>query len=141
MHDEATMSAQPVVVTGSDPRLQSEYGARRADALVVSGVAGDGHRVLYGPHVPVPPGVARFELTFEMQNRGRGLISVDLANAGEGFYLRRCFEWELQRGLIRISYPFVQSMPTVELRLYAGPGFEASFRSLAITPLQASDVP
>lgn len=130
----AGSSFKSLVIPGSDPRLQSEYGARDKDVLRTSGMPDQGRRVLYGPHISLPPGLFRFELSFELEARGTGLVTVDLARAGghRDFYLRRCFEWELQRGLIRISHALPQPTDRFELRLYAGTGFVMAVRQLAV---------
>ncbi len=114
-----------LVIPGSDPCLQSEYGARDRDVLRISGMPDQGRRVLFGPHISLPPGLFRFELSFDLEARGTGMVTVDLTRAGghRDFYLRRCFEWELQRGLIRISHALTQPTDRFELRLYAGTGF------------------
>ncbi|WP_020697377.1 hypothetical protein [Reyranella massiliensis] len=124
----------PLVIPGSDPRLQSEYGTRDKDLLRISKVPDEGRRILYGPHISLPPGLFRFELSFDLEARGRGMVTVDLARAGghRDFYLRRCFEWELQRGLIRISHALQQSIDRFELRLYAGTGFVMAVKQLAV---------
>lgn len=124
----------PLVILGSDPRLQSEYGARDKGLLCISGIPDHGRRILYGPHISLPPGLFRFELTFVMEARGTGMVTVDLTRTGghRDFYLRRCFEWELQRGLIRISHALPQPTDRFELRLYAGMGFVMAVKQLAV---------
>jgi hypothetical protein len=124
----------PMIISGSDPRLQSEYGTRDKGVLRISGVPDEGRRILYGPHVSLPPGLFRFELSLYLEARGTGLVTVDLTRAGghRDFYLRRCFEWELQRGLIRISHALPQPTERFELRLYGGAGFEMAVKQLAV---------
>ncbi len=130
-------SFKPLIILGSDPRLQSEYGTRDKDVLRISGVPDEGRRILYGPHISLPPGVFRFELTFDLEARGMGLVTVDLTRAGghRDFYLRRCFEWELQRGLIRISHALPQPTDRFELRIYAGTGFVMAVKQLVVFSL------
>ncbi|MBN9516563.1 MAG: hypothetical protein J0H97_24380 [Alphaproteobacteria bacterium] len=127
-------SFKPLIILGSDPRLQSEYGTRDKDVLRISGVPDEGRRVLYGPHISLPLGLFRFELSFDLEARGTGMVTVDLTRAGghRDFYLRRCFEWELQRGLIRISHALPQVTDRFELRLYAGTGFVMVVKQLAV---------
>ncbi len=127
-------SFKSLAIPGSDPRLQSEYGTRDKDLLRISGVPDEGRRILYGPHISLPPGLFRFELSFDLEARGTGLVTVDLTRAGghRDFYLRRCFEWELQRGLIRISHALPQPTEGFELRLYAGAGFVMVVKQLAV---------
>lgn len=127
-------SFKPLIILGSDPRLQSEYGTRDKDLLCISKVPDEGRRILYGPHISLPPGLFRFELSFDLEARGRGMVTVDLARAGghRDFYMRRCFEWELQRGLIRISHALPQPTDRFELRLYAGTGFAMAVKQLAV---------
>lgn len=123
-----------LIIRGSDPQLQSEYGTRDKDVLRIGGVPDEGRRILYGPHISLPPGLFRFELSFDLEARGRGMVTVDLTRAGghRDFYLRRCFEWELQRGLIRISHALPQPTERFELRLYAGAGFAMALKQLAV---------
>lgn len=123
-----------LVIPGSDPRLQSGYGTRDKDVLRISGVPDEGRRILYGPHISLPAGLFRFELSFDLEARGTGLVTIDLTRAGghRDFYLRRCFEWELQRGLIRISHVLNQPTDRFELRLYAGIGFVMAVKQLAV---------
>lgn len=123
-----------LIIPGSDPRLQSEYGTRDGEMLRISGMPDQGRRVLYGPHISLPPGLFRFELFFDMEARGTGMVTVDLTRAGghRDFYLRRCFEWELQRGLIRISHALPQPIDRFELRLYAGTGFVMAVKQLTV---------
>lgn len=127
-------SFKSLILLGSDPRLQSEYGTREKDVLRIAGVPDEGRRILYGPHVSLPSGLFRFELSFDLEARGTGMVTVDLTRAGghRDFYLRRCFEWELQRGLIRISHALPQSTDRFELRLYAGTGFVIAVKQLAV---------
>lgn len=127
----------PLVITGSDQRLQSEYGTRDNSLLRISGIFDHGRRILYGPHISLPPGHFRFELFFEVEARGAGMVTVDLTKAGghRDFYMRRCFEWELQRGLIRISHFLFQPIERFELRLYAGIGFAMVVKKLAVCRL------
>ena len=121
-------------IPGTDPRLQSEYGTRDENLLRISGIPDQGRRVLYGPHISLPPGLFRVELSFDLEVRGTGMVTVDLTRAGghRDFYLRRCFEWELQRGLIRISHALPQPTDRFELRLYAGTGFVMAVKQLAV---------
>lgn len=123
-----------LIIPGSDPRLQSEYGTRNKDLLRISGIPDQGRRILFGPHISLPPGLFRFELSFNLEARGAGMVTVDLTRAGghRDFYLRRCFEWELQRGLIRISHALPQPTDRFELRLYAGMGFVIAVKQLAV---------
>lgn len=123
-----------LIIPGSDPRLQSEYGARDGELLRISGMPDQGRRVLFGPHISLPTGLFRFELCFDLEARGTGMVTVDLTRAGghRDFYLRRCFEWELQRGLIRISHALPQLTDRFELRLYAGTGFVMAVKHLAV---------
>lgn len=123
-----------MIIPGSDPRLQSEYGTRDGDLLRISGIPDQGRRVLFGPHISLPPGLFRFELSFDLEARGMGMVTVDLTRAGghRDFYLRRCFEWELQRGLIRISHALPQPTDRFELRLYACTGFVMAVKHLAV---------
>lgn len=123
-----------LIIPGSDPRLQSEYGTRDGDLLRISGMPDQGHRILHGPYIILPSGRFRFELSFDLEARGEGMVTVDLTRAGghREFYLRRCFEWELQRGLIRISHHLPQPIDRFELRLYAGAGFVIVVRQLAV---------
>jgi hypothetical protein len=130
-----------MTIPGHDSRLQSQYGVRRQYGLYISGIPGPGYRVLYGPHLSLPPGLFRFELSFEVETRGMGMLTVDLTQAGghRDFYMRRCFEWELHRGLIRISYPFRQATNGFELRLYASDGFAMLVKQLDVIQLAAMD--
>lgn len=132
--DRFDSSSALLVILGSDPRLQSEYGKRDGDLLRICGIPDHGRRVLYGPHISLPSGLFRFELSFNLESRGTGMVTVDLTRAGghRDFYMRRCFEWELQRGLIRISHPLHQSTDRFELRLYAGTGFAMTMKQLAV---------
>lgn len=127
-------SFKSLILLGSDPRLQSEYGTREKDVLRIAGVPDEGRRILYGPHVSLPSGLFRFELSFDLEARGTGMVTVDLTRAGghRDFYLRRCFEWELQRGLVRISHALPQPIDRFELRLYAGTGFVTTVKQLAV---------
>jgi hypothetical protein len=127
-----------LIIPGSDPRLQSEYGTREKDLLRISGMPDQGRRILYGPHISLPSGLFRFELSFDLEARGTGMVTVDLTRAGghRDFYLRRCFEWELQRGLIRISHVLPQAIDRFELRLYAGTGFVMAVKQLAVFRLE-----
>ncbi|WP_296340624.1 hypothetical protein [Reyranella sp.] len=132
--DRLDDSFAPLVIAGSDPRLQSEYGTRDKNLLRISGIPDHGRRILFGPHISLPPGLFRFELSFDLEARGSGMVTVDLTRAGghRDFYLRRCFEWELQRGLIRISHHLLQATDRFELRLYAGVGLGMAVKQLTV---------
>lgn len=136
-HDNLNSMPTPMVILGSDHRLQSQYGTRVGEFLRISGILDQGCRILYGPHISLPPGLFRFELSFELESRGDGMVTVDLTKAGghRDFYLRRCFDWELQRGLIRISHRLPLSTEAFELRLYAGPGFAMVLKRLIVSQL------
>ena len=135
------MLTGPIVISGSDCRLQSRCGTREGGYLHIHDVPGAGCRILYGPHLTLPAGHYRFQLKFILHSRGDGLVTVDLSRSGgrREFYLRRCFEWELNRGIIRISYQFQCITEAFEFRLYAGRGFEISVDQLSIET-QAPDM-
>ena len=130
-----TAAFEPIVILGSDSRLQSQFGSRQGDVLRINKVPTERHRVLYGPHVTLPAGHYRFELTFEVETPSPRDVEVDLSSDGgaRAFYARRCFEWELTRGLIRISHPFKGSVEQFELRLYASGEFVAAVKQLTIS--------
>jgi hypothetical protein len=131
---ETTAPFEPIVILGSDPRLQSQFGSYQGDVLRIDKVPTERHRVLYGPHVTLPAGHYRFELAFEMETPSPRDVEVDLSSnwGTRAFYGRQCFEWELTRGLIRISHPFKRPVEQFELRLYASGGFVAAVRQLTI---------
>lgn len=125
----------PIVLPGGDPRLESEIEVTRNGALHFRAPA-DGARVaVYGPYVTLPAGEYRIELSLAVEERTSGDMIVELCRqkARVRMYARRCFPWELDRGLIRISYPFGQSVEDLEIRLIVPAGFAGSITQLAIS--------
>lgn len=132
--NETKMDA--IVFSGSDPRLESEIETGRDDALHFRAAQG-AHYALYGPHIALPTGRYRIELELTVDARATGKVAIELCHSGAGvrFYDRPCFEWELTRGLIRISYPFEQPVENLEVRLRVPGGFAGSIRQLSFQRL------
>jgi hypothetical protein len=125
---------EAIVIRGSDPRLKSEFEVRRDDALHFR-VPADGERIaLYGPYIPLSPGEFRLELMFAITDRTPGKVTIELCHkqAEVKFYVRRCFSWELDAGLIRISYPFKTDVDDLEVRLIVPASFAGSIQQLSI---------
>jgi hypothetical protein len=126
--------AKKLEIPGADPRLRSKYGMRRGDTLHIAGLPEGQSHVLYGPYVPLAPGLYKFELRLRVEERGAGRVFVEICHR-EGdveLYCRACFEWEISAGLIQVSYPLKQAVEDIEVRLSAGHGFQATIEQLAI---------
>src|SRR5436309_659784 len=99
-----------IVIFGADPRLESEIETGRDNGLHFKS-AGDGeHYAVYGPYIALPTGRYRIELELTVDARVTGRVGIELCHSGARvrLYDRPCFEWELARGVIRVSYPFEQ---------------------------------
>lgn len=130
-----TTHFDPIAIAGSDPRLQSQFCSRGDGSLRIDDVPEGYHRVLYGPHVALPVGHYRFELQFAVEAPSPKGVEVELSVVSEPLplYMRKCFDWELQRGLIRIAHQLDRPADYLELRLYAGSGFVATVKQLTIS--------
>jgi hypothetical protein len=128
--------AMPVVIAGSDPRLESEIETGRDEGLHFSAPAGGSRLAVYGPYASLPAGRYRIELRFVVVERAPGDVEVELCQElGERcLYRRRCFGWELRDGLIRVSYPFDESVGDLEVRLRVPANFAGVIRELTIVP-------
>lgn len=132
-----------LVLSGADPRLESEIEAGRDSALHVKSAAkadqGIDQYALYGPYIALPPGHYRIELALTVDARATGRVGIELCHSGARvrLYDRPCFEWELARGLIRVSYPFEHPVENLEVRLRVPSGFAGSIRQLSFERLPA----
>lgn len=125
----------PIVISGGDPRLESEIEVTR-DGLLHFRAPAEGARVaVYGPYVTLPAGEYRIELSFAVAERTPGDVIVELCRqkARTRLYARRCFPWELDRELIRIAYPFGQPVEDLEVRLIVPAGCAGSITQLTIS--------
>lgn len=124
-----------VVFSGADRRLESEIEVGRDDALHFRAPADGAKVAVYGPYVALPPGEFRIELTFAIEQRAPGdvIIELCLQKARVKLYVRRCFPWELDNGLVRISYPFSQGVEDFEVRLIVPADFAGSIKQLSIS--------
>ena len=130
-----------IVISGADPRLESEIETGRDDALHFRSAADGEHYAVYGPYLALPAGRYRIELGLTVDARATGRVAIELCHSGARvrLYDRPCFEWELARGLIRVSYPFEQPVENLEVRLRVPGGFAGSIRQLSFERL--SDEP
>jgi hypothetical protein len=128
---------EQIVITGADPRLNSEFEVGRSETLLFRAPFDSQCVALFGPHIDLPAGHYRFELDFEVQERTPGRVVVELCNkfARKKFYVRPCLAWELDEGRIRISFGFGDAVTGLELRLIVPPGFAGAVKSLRISPL------
>jgi hypothetical protein len=127
----------PIVLAGSDPRLESEVETGRDDCLHFRAPPDGGRVALYGPYIDLPPGTFRIELGFKVSERTPGPVTIELRHRGASamLYTRTCFEWELGPGLIRISHPFEHGVEGLEVRLVVPPGFAGAIRQLSVAQL------
>jgi hypothetical protein len=125
---------EPMLIAGSDGRLESEIGAGRDEVLHFKAPETESRLAVYGPYASLPAGRYRLELQFSLSERASGEISVELCHrkAALTIYRRPVFAWEVERGFIRISYPFEQPVQDLELRLRVPPHCEGSIRQLSI---------
>ena len=126
-----------LVLAGSNPRLESEVEVGRDDCLHFRAPPDVGRVALYGPYLDLPPGTFRIELEFKVGERTPGAVTIELRHraASVVLYSRTCFEWELERGLIRISHPFDHRVEGLEARLIVPPGFAGAIRQLSVIQL------
>ena len=120
---------------GSDPKLELEVEIGRSDALHFKAPANGRRIALYGPYITLPPGHFQFELAFAIDERTSGEVTIELCHkqAKTKLYSRNCFAWELDAGLIRISYPFTEGVEGLEVRLIVPAGFAASIKQLSFS--------
>ena len=130
-----------IVLSGADPRLESEIETGRDSALHFRSAAkvdqGVDQYAVYGPYIGLPTGRYRIELELSVDARATGRVGIELCHSGARvrLYDRPCFEWELSRGLIRVSYPFEQPVENLEVRLRVPSGFAGSIRQLSFLRL------
>lgn len=127
----------PIVLAGSDPRLESEAEVGRDDFLHFRAPPDGGRVALYGPYLDLPPGSFRIELTFSVRERTSGSVKIELCQGGASvvLYARTCFEWELGPGLIQIAQAFERGVEGLEVRLVVPPGFAGAIKQLSVTQL------
>jgi hypothetical protein len=125
-----------ITILGSDSRLESEIESGRDEALHFKAPAAESRLALYGPYAALPPGHFRIELLFGISERGSGDISIELIHrkAALRLYTRTVFAWEVDRGLIRMSYPFEKAVEDLEIRLRVPPNCAGSIKQLSIRP-------
>jgi len=125
-----------ITILGSDSRLESEIESGRDEALHFKAPAAQSKLALYGPYATLPPGHFRIELQFSISERSSGDISIELVHrrAAALLYTRTVFSWEVDRGLIRISYPFEEAVQDLEVRLRVPPNCAGSIKQLSICP-------
>ena len=130
-----------IVLSGADPRLESEIETGRDSALHFRSAAdvdrGVDQYAVYGPYLALPAGRYRIELELTVDARATGKVGVELCHSGARvrLYDRTCFEWELARGVVRVSYPFEQPVENLEVRLRVPGGFAGSIRQLSFQRL------
>jgi len=126
-----------IVLSGADPRLQSEIEIRRDKVLHFKSAADVDQYAVYGPYLALPTGRYRIELELTVEARAPGRVGIELCHSGARvrLYDRPCFEWELERGVIRVSYPFEQPVENLEVRLRVPGNFAGSIRQLSFQRL------
>ena len=124
-----------LTIAAADERLKAPYGDRSQGTFKIRNASDRRCHVLYGPHVALPSGSYRFELSFSSVCEGPEPVIVDLCHrqGNRELYSRPCFPWELDNGTIRISCTFDQSVEDLEFRLNASSGFSANVTGLSIT--------
>jgi hypothetical protein len=131
---------EPIRISGSDRRLESEIESGRDEVLHFKAPETESRLALYGPYAVLPAGHYRLELQFSISQRASGDISIELCHRKTALvlYTRTVFPWEVERGLIRISFPFKQSVQDLEVRLRVPPNCEGSIKQLSIEPRMPS---
>lgn len=126
-----------IVLLGADPRLESEIETGRDSALHFKAVSDFDRYAVYGPYLALPTGRYRIELGLTVHARATGRVGIELCHSGARvrLYDRACFEWELTRGVVRVSYPFEQPVENLEVRLRVPGGFAGSIRQLSFQRL------
>ena len=126
-----------LMIAGADPRLESEIETSRDSALHFRAAADVDQYAVYGPYLALPTGRYRIELGLTVEARATGRVGIELCHSGARvrLYDRPCFEWELARGVIRVSYPFEQPVENLEVRLRVPSGFAGSIRQLSLQRL------
>jgi len=129
--NETKMDA--IVLLGADPRLESEIETGRDSALHFRSASDVDQYAVYGPYLALPTGRYRIELELTVDARATGRVGIELCHSGARvrLYDRPCFEWELARGVIRVSYPFEQPVENLEVRLRVPGGFAGAIRQLS----------
>jgi len=129
-----------IVISGSDPRLESEIETGRDSALHFRALAAGEAYAVYGPYIALPAGRHRIELELTIEARAQGRVRIELCHSGARvrLYDRPCFEWELMRGFIRVSYPFERPIENLEVRLRVPSGFAGSVRRLSFQQVASS---
>jgi hypothetical protein len=133
--NETKMDA--IVLTGADTRLESEIETGRDKELHFKSASDVDQYAVYGPYITLPTGRYRIELELAVAGRATGRVGIELCHSGARIrlYDRPCFEWELARGVIRVSYPFEQPVENLEVRLRVPGGFAGSIRQLSFQRL------
>ena len=123
-----------IVISGADRRLESEIETGRDNELHFKSAADVDRYAVYGPYLALPKGRYRIELALTVDARAAGMPRIELCHSGARvrLYDRPCFEWELARGVIRVSYPFEQPVENLEVRLRVPNGFAGSIRQLSL---------
>ncbi len=127
---------EPILISGSDRRLESEIESGRDEALHFRAPETESKLAVYGPYASLPAGHYRLKLLFALKEQTSTGLSIDLCHrkAALVLYNRMVFPWEVEQGLIRISYPFKEPVQDLEVRLRVPPNCEGSIKQLSIEP-------
>ena len=69
-----------IVISGADPRLESEIETGRDDALHFRSAADGEHYAVYGPYLALPAGRYRIELGLTVDARATGSAACTLVS-------------------------------------------------------------
>jgi ubiquinone/menaquinone biosynthesis C-methylase UbiE len=124
--------------TGGSNQLSSEVGERIGDCFVFNGRPGTG---IYGPYVALPGGRYTASLKFATGVLLEGAATMDVAHRGGqerlAFKSFKASEFVGVERTIQVTFDLPEDVADLEVRLFCGDGFKATFSLLEIIMIEA----
>jgi ubiquinone/menaquinone biosynthesis C-methylase UbiE len=124
--------------TGGSNQLSSEVGERIGDCFVFNGRPGTG---IYGPYVALPGGRYTASLKFATGVPLEGAATMDVAHRGGqerlAFKSFKASEFVGDERIMQVTFDLPEDVSDLEVRLFCGDGFKATFSLLEIIMIEA----
>ena len=135
-------SAESMIFSPSDPRIQSQIGTKDGALLHFKAPAGGYHMAVYGPHIDLPEGTYRAELALTVSEPNTKGVTIEVCHrsGNKRIYSRPCFMSELRVGLIRCGFYLSRPVEKLEMRLRVPGGLSGCITQLSFSAV-AKDFP
>ncbi|MFS2008521.1 class I SAM-dependent methyltransferase [Azospirillum sp. CT11-132] len=134
----AARKYDPIVISGSDSKIGSNFGTAAGDALHIDvPVNSQPTFVVYGPYLKLAKGKYRFEYALDPDAQVADTMVVDICySAGQNvIYARQITQDDLTKKLISGEFTLNEKANDLEIRLMVSDGFRAGIRQLSVQPL------